>query len=177
MFWKYIPFFFTLVACTSNKESDTSTPSEPSDSQQETGDSFPQKPTFSLSISGAETLDLAFDEATCASQMNSGNLRVFWRTSTGQHVFVLVAELLGTYEGVGSYNQTDHRAKIKLQEEAGGMARYYATNSDDTVEITIDYQGDDGLYGTANTTTLHGSNGDITIDPGSYPLWCDEIVQ
>ena len=176
---KYIPFLLIIGACTSeNKTDDTSTTNEPAtDTEQETGDTFPPKPSFSLATSGGETMDLSFDEPTCTSQVNSGNLRIFWRTSNNQHVFVLVAELLGTYDGVGSYNQEAHRAKIKLQEEAGGMARYYATSSDDEVTITIDYHDEDGLYGTAQTTTLHGTNGDITLSPDNFPLWCDEIVQ
>ena len=176
---KYIPFLLALGACNSEeKTQDTGENHQPSaDTEQETGESFPPKPKFTMTVGGAENMDLAFDQPTCTSQVNSGNLRIFWRTSTNQHVFVLVAELLGTYEGVGSYNETEHRAKIKLQEEAGGMARYYATNSSDSVTITIDYQGDDGLYGLAQTTTLHGTNGDITISPDNFPLWCDEIVQ
>ena len=175
---KYIPFLLAFGACNSEKTDDTSTNNEPTtDTEQDTNNTFPEKPSVSLTISGAETMDLSFDKPTCTSQVNSGNLRIFWRSSTNQHVFVLVAELLGTYDGVGSYNQEEHRAKIKLQEEAGGMARYYATNSSDEVTITIDYHDEDGLYGTAQTATLHGTNGDITLSPDNFPLWCDEIVQ
>ena len=77
----YIPFLLALGACYSGeKAQDTGENNQPSaDTEKETGESFPPRPTFTMTVGGAESMDLDFDRPTCTSQVNSGNLRIFWR--------------------------------------------------------------------------------------------------
>ena len=171
---KFLPFF--ILACTGQKDSD-SAPLEDTQSNDTGTDSFPQNPSpFTIEVSGAETLSLIFDSPTCGSPQGSSNMRVFWRNRSEAHVFVLYAEVLNTFEGVGTYEPPTHRANIKLQEEAGGQARYYAS-SDQSAVVSIDFEiyEEDRIYGSAEISSMFGSNGEITISPNTFPLWCDSI--
>ncbi|MCK6504183.1 hypothetical protein L6R53_12415 [Myxococcota bacterium] len=145
---------------------------------------LPPKPDpFTLEVSGAEDLSLRFDTPTCSKPVGSSNFRVFWRDSGGSHVFVLVAELLGSFTGPGTYDTAGAGAKVKLQEEAGGTStqRYYATDDTqgDSATITVDYLDEEKAevaWGEFSFTSLHGSSGGpLTATPQPIPIWCDSL--
>lgn len=170
-----------LAACTGDKEGgDSASGPGPGDSA-DSGDSaapeetgLPADPTpFTLEISGAASLSLPFDEPTCTNQLGSSNFSLFWRDSTDAHVFVLVAQMLGTYTGPGTYDGS--AVTVKLQEEAGGQGRYFASQDGDTVAFTIDHVGEDGAWGQLVFSSLDG--GAITASPMPVPLWCPTVQQ
>lgn len=146
---------------------------------------IPDDPSpFTLTVSGAYNGDLVFDSPSCTWPYGSANFRVFWRNSSGDHVFVLVAELLGSFEGAGTYNETDHGARVKLQEEAGGSGSYYALDADqgDTTAITVDYAEYDDLkdagvaWGEFTVSGMHDSSGgQIQLSPNTVPIWCPTV--
>jgi hypothetical protein len=148
-------------------------------------DDLPPDPgAFTLSVSGAYTGDLLFDTPSCTWPYGSSNFRVFWRNGSGDHVFVLIAELLGPVEGAGTYDETNHSARAKLQEEAGGSASYYAADAaqGDTVSITVEHAEYDDLedagiaWGEYTLSTMHDSSGgEIQITPTTVPIWCPTI--
>jgi len=148
-------------------------------------DDLPPDPgNFTLSVTGAYTGDLLFDIPTCTWPYGSSNFRVFWRNSSGDHVFVLVAELLGTFEGPGVYDETNHSARARLQEEAGGSASYYAVDAaqGDSVSIEVTHAEYDDLedagiaWGEFEISTMHDTSGsEIQIDPGTVPIWCPTV--
>ena len=116
--------FLFLIACGVNleeeKSSDSSSVVDTSVEDSPSDDGFPNDPSpFDISISGDETLSLRFDTSTCTHQQGSANLRVFWRNASDQHVFVLVAELMGGFDGPGTYisGQSQGQVRVKLQEE------------------------------------------------------------
>jgi hypothetical protein len=148
-------------------------------------DDLPPDPgAFTLSISGAYSGDLLFDTPSCTWPYGSANFRVFWRNGSGDHVFVLVAELLGTFDGAGTYDETNHSARAKLQEEAGGSASYYAADAaqGDAVTITVEHAEYDDLedagiaWGEYTLSTMHDSSGgQIQITPTTVPIWCPTV--
>lgn len=167
-------FFF--LACTGNKLDSSTSDDTDTESTSDTAISLPSNPSpFTLEISGAQNRSLVFDEPTCSSPTGSSNMRMFWRNKNDAHVFVLVTEILGGFDGVGSYSPPDFRANIKLQEEAGGEGLYYGSSNTSGVEITYDIYEENFISGSATATSLEGNDGSITISPPPYPLWCDNI--
>ena len=85
------------------------------------------------------------------------------------------------YGGQGSYtppNPADppNRVAIKLQEEAGGQARYYASNEDTTsLEVNFEIVEEERFSGYAQVSSLVGAAGELTLEPNRWPLWCDSI--
>ncbi len=148
------------------------------------GSGMPPAPKpFTLQLSGGVSKSLPFDQITCSKPFGSSNFRVFWRDTTGAHVFVLAAELLGTYTEPGTYTTKEHGAKVKLQEEAGykGEPDYFATEPDqgDAVTIVVEYLEDEDeevAWGEFSFTSLHGATGGaITASPQPIPIWCDSL--
>ena len=170
----------TLMACSEPKEETGSPPGEPAaePSQEDTGPDLPEDPSpFTIEVTGEESLSLVFETPDCSSPPGSSNLRAFWRSGTGQHVFVLVAEVLGGYTGAGSYSSGDMTVRAKLQEEAGGQARYFATDTTqgDSALVVVDHADGTNAFGEATAATMHSSTGSITIDPPVFPIYCPEI--
>ena len=175
------------LACSSSKSldsaqdtaasSDTSDTTDPND----TGDTggFPANPSpFTIEVSGVANQSLIFDEPSCLKPAGSSNLRIFWRNSQDQHVFVLKIEMLGTYTGVGSYDSTTARAT--LQEEAGGSGLYFTADSTagDTVDVVIEGDEDSTIWGSATIPSLRDTTGAaINLAPSTLPVWCPEVTE
>ena len=85
--------------------------------------------------------------------------------------------LRGDYEGPGVYNTTDNSLLVSLQEEAGGEGRYYAIDSEQgdfaSIELKTDPSDRNLVYGTLTLSSLHATDGVISITPTDIPLWCD----
>ena len=157
---------FLFLACVSSKDADTST-----DTPEDTGP--PENPSpLTITVSGAYQQTLVFDEPDCSSPVGSSNMRMFWRNQNGEHVFVLVTEILGDFTGEGVYSSDDVRANIKLQEEAGGSGLYFGTNANSTSIIEYDFYDEENNFisGNATVDTLSGNDGDITISPNTSPF-------
>jgi hypothetical protein len=178
--------WITLFACSSSKSTlDTSdsalVDTNDTDDTQDTNDSgsFPEDPgPFSIDLSGVYTQTLVFDEPSCLKPAGSSNLRIFWRNSQDQHVFVLKLELLGNYTGVGTYETNEARAT--LQEEAGGSGLYFTANTDlgDMVDLQILGDEDGHIWGEGNTPSMHDVNeAEIIFSPSLVPVWCDEVTE
>ena len=167
---------FFLLACTETK-TDTADTANPEDTNiSDTGDVYPSNPApFTIEISGVMSQSLVFDEPSCSSPTGSTNMRMFWRNKNDAHVFVLVTEILGDFDGVGTYTSPAFRANIKLQEEAGGSARYFASTDASNTEIEYTIYEDQFAFGQAQVDSLEGTDGSISINPSSFPLWCDII--
>ena len=167
---------FFLLACNGTK-TDTADTMNPDDTSiADTADAYPDNPApFTLSVSGAMSQDLIFDEPSCSSPTGSTNMRMFWRNKNDAHVFVLVTEILGDFDGVGTYTSPEFRANIKLQEEAGGSARYFASTDSSNAIIEYEIYEDQFAFGKAQLDSLDGADGSISINPSSFPLWCDVI--
>ena len=102
-------------------------------------------------------------------------MRMFWRNKSNAHVFVLLAEVLGDFAGVGTYTSPEHRATIKLQEEAGGQARYFASTDASDISIVYEISDENFIYGSASVETLYNGSEALTISPSTFPIWCDNI--
>ena len=145
---------------------------------------LPEKPApFTLQVSGGADLALYFDTPTCSKPVGSSNFRAFWRDSTGGHVFVLIADLLGSFTGAGTYDTASAGAIVKLQEEAGGTGGFdfYFTDSaaGDSATITVEYIDEEKAeiaWGEFSFTSLHGDSGSaVTATPQPIPIWCDAL--
>ena len=163
-----------FISCLGSKI-DSATDLDSNDSSTEdTG--YPSDPSpFTISISGAATETLVFDDPTCASPTGSTNMRMFWRNKSDAHVFVLLAEILGDFNGAGTYTNPEFRANIKLQEEAGGQARYFASTDASQVEITYEIADENFIYGSATALKLYNGEEELNVSPNSFPIWCDNI--
>jgi hypothetical protein len=127
---------------------------------------------ITLHVHGFTELTLVFDAPTCGVTQGAPTFRAFWRNGEGEHVFVLVAEVIGLYTGPGSYDSSMGRVDAKLQEEAGGSGAYFATDTTDTTSITVDGQDDTRAWGEFTVSGMHGGDGAITLDPSTIPIWC-----
>ena len=160
-----------FMAC-SGKAPDTS--STETGTPEVTDPSQPVAPEpFTLSLSGEATETLLFDKPTCTIPNGAANLYAFWRLGSGEHKFLIKAELRNIYEGIGTYSETDG-AVIKLQEEAGGEGRYFEANEARGSTVTVEIEGimDDIVWGTATVSELFTDTGSVTIDPNFFPIWC-----
>jgi hypothetical protein len=170
-----------LVACQGPASDETGDSTDTGDTLDQ--DTFPADPRpFTLTISGAMAETLAFDEPSCTQPLYSQDLRVFWRNAARVHTFVLVAELLGTWGGLGTYAADGVSNRIRLQEEAGGMGRYYAVDLAQGDGGSIEVVGTDApdeetrrAWGSFEFSGMHGSDGAITATPMPVPIWCADV--
>lgn len=172
----------SLVACASSPGDDFGKPVEPDTGGQVIDDSgadpnvLPPDPTpFTITVAGAYSADLVFDQPTCQALDGAANFRAFWRNAAREHVFVLVADVLGVYAGPGTYDQTMGHVDVKLQEEAGGSLAYFASGEGDDVAITVDNVTDTQAWGSITVSGLQGDSGAITLTPQPIPIWCPEL--
>ena len=158
----------------SDADSDADTDGD-TDADTDTAEMPADPSPFTLTIAGALDETLTFDAPTCSFQGSS--YRMFWRNAAEEHVFVLVAEVIGSFTGVGTYDQTVPRAIAKLQEEAGGSLAYFVTDAaaGDTLEITVEHIDDDRTWGSFTFSSLTGETGAITATPQPVPIWCPEF--
>ena len=158
---------------------DSGTQASGSDSGDTAAQGLPDNPSpFTLTFSGALDADLVFDAPTCSHPYGSSNLRIFWRNEADAHYYLLNADLLGTFEGPGTYDAKTHGAKVKLQEEAGGSYGYFATGDGDLVEITIEGFDEkaEQIWGSFSFSQMQSSAGDaVAATPMPVPIWCDVI--
>ena len=176
--------FLSMILACGNKEQTTedSATSETEDTALDTGEDLdPQPPeSFSISLSGAETETLLFDTPTCQIPDAAPNLNVYWRNGAGTHKFVLRMMLRNSFEGAGEYDNQNHDLTITLQEEAGGQARFYQTDTAQGDSASMSLQvfeeiiGEPVTYGTATVTTMHNGADSITLNPSEIPVWCDK---
>ena len=129
---------------------------------------------FEVMVSGATSTTLSFDQPSCTR--NGQNLRTFWRNSARTHVYVLIAEVMGTFTGEGSYG-SDAGARVKLQEEAGGTLAYFAADAaqGDAFQVDVTYVTDTEAAGTFTVSGMHGTDGRITLTPSELPVWCERF--
>jgi hypothetical protein len=148
-----------------------------SDSGQGTG-GLPADPRpLTITVTGATSQSLTFDQVTCTHPLNSSNFRIFWR-GTG-HVFVLKAEVLGDYEGPGTYSSADTNTRASLQEEAGGSGFFFTVDpaAGDSVSFTMEAHDTDTAeaWGTFTVNGMTGPEGSIQIAPTTVPIWCPVV--
>ena len=140
---------------------------------------FPADPSpFDVTVSGAYTGTLTFDDPTCYYPEGSSQLRVFWRNEAREHVFFLLVELLSGFEGAGTYDDSNTSPRAKLQEEAGGSGYYFQSDADqgDVVSLTVQLDEEDHAWGEWTATGLHDTEGGaITMEPTVIPIWCPEL--
>ncbi|MFZ5479007.1 MAG: hypothetical protein ACOZNI_19710 [Myxococcota bacterium] len=134
---------------------------------------FPADPSpFTVTVTGDIREDLLFDQPTCIHER--GQFRMFWRNSSDQHEFVLIAEVLQEFAGAGSYDQTHPRAAVKLQEEAGGSLSYFYTDAaeGDTFVIAIAFANETVGWGELEVSSLSGGGASASLSPQPIPIWC-----
>jgi hypothetical protein len=162
----------------SHADTDTDTDADAdTDTDTDADADMPSDPTpFTITVSGGYSGTLAFDEATCTNPLGSSNFSIFWRDSADSHFFVLVGQMLGTFDGAGTYDETE--VTIKLQEEAGGDGNYFASTDGDAVSFTIDHIDDQSTdtrvaWGSYTVSSLDG--GTITVSADEIPIWCPAV--
>lgn len=131
-----------------------------------------------LHVTGAYNGTLTFDAPTCSWYDGVPNFRTFWRNGSKEHVFVLIAEIIGAFDGPGTYDQTMGTVRVKLQEEAGGSGYYFGTDTTagDTVSITVDGVNETAAAGSFTFDELTGDGGAVQVSPQPVPIWCPEMM-
>ncbi len=178
-----LSLFSALIFAGCGEKEDTGF--EPPDTGPDTEDTgpdlgdMPDDPApFEITISGTDNETIVFDSPTCYYPVGSSNLRVFWRSGSGAHAWVLLAELLGDFEGPGTYDASNAAPRAKLQEEAGGEGRYYQAEATlgDTVSITVEQLEEDRAWGEYEVSGMHDTEGgSITLSPMPVPIWCPAL--
>lgn len=136
---------------------------------------FPPDPgPITLEVSGGYDGTLVFDAPSCTYLDTTPNFRTFWRNSRGEHVFVLLAEVLGAFEGPGEYDQTMTTTRVKLQEEAGGAGYYFGSEGGDTVSIHVAGLENGQAWGEFSFSGL--ADGSVTASPQPIPIWCADLL-
>lgn len=149
----------------------------------DTGDDMPVNPApFTVTVSGDADLALVFDAPTCTAQGN--NFRAFWRNTSGDHAFVLIAETLGGFTEPGTIDQTQPNTRAKLQEEQGGQGiGPFQTDAaqGDTFALHVDHFDEAGYdvtqraWGSFDVGGMHGTDTAITVTPTNLPIWCPAV--
>ena len=142
---------------------------------------MPDKPAaFTVSISDGTQLE--FDLPTCSHYRGSSNFRTFWRKEDRSHVYVLIMEVMGSFDGAGSYSSTEGAVRVKMQQEAGGDGTGSSYNTSDVedseVVLTIDHLDEDVAWGSASLTAMWNRTQEVevTVTPTSLPIWCDDLA-
>lgn len=174
---RLLPVLLAVSCGGKDEEQDTSTPL-PDDSSEDTGGDFPPDPSpFTLTVTGLGVEEhLVFDDPTCTSNASASQFRAFWRNEAREHVFVFIAEVLGSYTGPGSWDAASGAARVRLQEEAGGMGAYFAVDTAQGDSATLTVTGDDGerAWGATEVSGMH-SDVRVTLDPPTIPIWCPTL--
>jgi hypothetical protein len=166
-----------LLACggADPDDSDTTMDSGDNDTDEVVDTATPPDPSpFTVTVRGEESLELTFDLPICS--VRASNLRTFWRNAAGDHVFVLVTDVLGGYAGAGTYT-ADQGARVSLQEEQGGTGLFWMADAaaGDTVTVTVEYADETRAWGGVEVSGLGG--GAVTLSPQPLPLWCAQFDQ
>ena len=132
--------------------------------------SYVEPQSFQLAVDGTSTYNLTFSEHDCSN--NNNQVRSFWRGSN--HVFVLIAEIMSDYDGVGNYTVENSTVRVKLQEEAGGSGSFYQATDDD-ISIDVQYVGSEGTSGVVFVPTLEG--GSLTLNPAEFYFGCNKTTE
>jgi len=184
--------FLLLIAGCGDKDTNTDTDSESdtdtdsdtdadtdsdTDADTDVDSDMPADPTpFTVTVSGSYSGTLTFDEANCTNPLGSSNFSVFWRDSADSHVFVLVGQMLGTFDGAGTYDET--AVTVKLTEEAGGSGNYFSSTDGDSISFTIEHIDDQSkdsrsAWGSYTVSSLDG--GALTFSTDEIPIWCTSV--
>lgn len=140
---------------------------------------MPDDPSpFTLSLSDGSTL--LFDQPSCQHFRGSTNFRAFWRDASRNHNYVMTLQIMQTFEGAGTYDNSSHRVDVKLQEEAPQTgAPTYWTDGDqgDTVSLTVTYIDEDIAWGEVEVSGMHdpASGGAVSVTPSTLPIWCPDL--
>ena len=171
------------VGCTGATVDDSASPAGDADADTDADtdtdsavDTLPPDPSpFTLTVSGHYDAQLSFDQPSCQALDGAPNFRAFWRNAAREHVFVLVADILGVYAGPGTYDETMGHVTVKLQEEAGGSLEYFYTGEGDTVLINLEGVTETEAWGDITVSGMQGDAGAISIMPQPIPIWCPAL--
>jgi len=142
---------------------------------------MPSDPSpFTITFSGSTNEAIVFNYPTCEQYPDPSfvNFRNFWR---GDHNGVLIVEVLGTFAGPGTYDESMGMVRAKLQAESPQGSPYdffYQTDSTqgDTVSITVEYIDADVAWGTFTIGGMSdGQGGSVTASPAEIPIWCPDV--
>jgi len=136
---------------------------------------LPPDPTpWSLSISGAESVDFSFTDGQCWQFDGSGDFRQRWQDNVAN--WVLTIEVIDEYEGDGVYDETEGARATLIHNVAQSSVYQTAAGSH---AITVDMGLDDGEVA-AGTVTISGMTdttlGSVTLTPDMVPIWCDTVI-
>ena len=142
---------------------------------------MPAKPApFTVSVSDGTSL--VFDLPACSHYRGSRNFRTFWRNGDRSHVYVLIMEVMGIFDGAGEYTSTAGAVQVKMQQEAGGdgTGSSYSTGALEASEVvlTIDHLDEEVAWGSASLTAMWNRTEEmeVTVSPTSLPIWCDDLA-
>ena len=142
---------------------------------------MPDKPVpFTVSLSDGTALE--FDLPTCSHYRGSSNFRTFWRKEDRSHVYVLIMEVMGSFDGAGTYSSTAGTVRVKMQQEAGGDGTGSSYNTGDVedseVVLTVDHLDEDVAWGSASLTAMWNRTQEIvvTVAPTTLPIWCEDLA-
>ena len=142
---------------------------------------MPDKPApFTVRLSDGTSLE--FDLPTCSHYRGSSNFRTFWRKEDRTHVYVLIMEVMGIFEGAGAYSSTMGTVQIKMQQEAGGDGTGSSYNTgpleEAEVVLTIDHLDEEVAWGSASLTAMWNrtEEAQVTVTPTTLPIWCADLA-
>ena len=140
---------------------------------------MPENPApFTLTLSDGRSLP--FDQPSCQHFRGSTNFRAFWRNGARSHNYVLTMQVMQSFDGVGTYENTMARVDVKLQEEAPqtGAPTYWTDGElGDTASLTVVYIDEDIAWGEASASGLHEPAGGaaVSVSPSTLPVWCPDL--
>ncbi len=142
---------------------------------------MPDKPApFTVRLSDGTSLE--FDLPTCSHYRGSSNFRTFWRKEDRTHVYVLIMEVMGIFEGAGAYSSTMGTVQIKMQQEAGGDGTGSSYNTgpleEAEVVLTIDHLDEEVAWGSASLTAMWNrtEEAQVSVTPTTLPIWCADLA-
>lgn len=166
-------FALLLVACEGGQD-DTAL----DDTGDTGGGGFPDDPSpLSITFSGEISETIVFDQPSCIHYppQTGTSFRNFWRGDG--HNAVLIVQVLGSFDGAGTYVAGLDNLGVALQSEAGSpydFAYTLDTTKGDDGSLTIDGIGDQA-WGEFTFTGLHSATGSLTASPLPIPVWCPDV--
>lgn len=153
-----------------------------SDVPKDTGPQLPTDPApFTVEIGGGWTGTMVLDSPTCINypQGSLVSFRQFWR---GSHNGLLVVDVIGTFEGAGTYDLSNSSLRVLLQSEAGNEYNLALSADDsqgDTASLRVDHISSIA-WGEATVSGMHGSVdgadvGAVTVT-SPIPIYCPTVT-
>ena len=183
--WLILALALPLAGCPTTADDDDDDAADDDDSagdddagdDDDTAPTFPASPLpFTLDLAGGLNESITIDTfGSCQNYSGSSDFRQQWVGSGSWGVRI---QITGSYDGVGSYDETTGVLVTLQRNVANGEFFQAGANTAHTAALVMD--GDDGTNAWGSVTIdgmtdTAAGGGTVTVTPAAIPVWCEAV--